>query len=66
MPKMTYLHARLFAVVYNDVPPPAADTPIWQFTNSRVTTYRGDHGTRGPVDHQPDDRLPPPAPHQAP
>src|SRR6266571_5964303 len=45
VPKMTYLTARLFAWVYNDVPPPAADTPLWQFTNSRVTTYSGDHGT---------------------
>jgi hypothetical protein len=45
VPKMTYLHARLFAVVNNDVTPPLADTPIWQFTNSRVTTYRADHGT---------------------
>jgi len=45
VPKMTYLHARLFAWVYNDVIPPAADTPLWQFTNSRVTTYSGDHGT---------------------
>jgi hypothetical protein len=45
VPTMTYLHARLFAVVYNDVTPPVADTPVWQFTNSRVTTYSGDHGT---------------------
>lgn len=45
VPKMTYLHARLFAVVYNDVIPPLVNTPIWQFTNSRVTTYRSDHGT---------------------
>ena len=45
VPKMTYLHARLFAWAYNDVTPPATDTPLWQFTNSRVTTYRGDHGT---------------------
>ncbi len=45
VPKMTYLTARLFAWVYNDVTPPLADTPLWQFTNSRVTTYSGDHGT---------------------
>jgi hypothetical protein len=45
VPKMTYLHARLFAWVYNDATPPVADTPLWQFTDSRVTTYRGDHGT---------------------
>jgi hypothetical protein len=45
VPKMTYLTARLFAWVYNDVPPPLADTPLWQFTNSRMTTYNGDHGT---------------------
>lgn len=25
--------------------PPLVNTPIWQFTNSRVTTYRSDHGT---------------------
>ena len=42
---MTYLHARLFAWVDNDVTPPVADTPLWQFTDSRVTTYSGDHGT---------------------
>jgi hypothetical protein len=45
VPTMTYLHARLFAWVYNDVTPPLADTPLWQFTDSRVTTYSGDHGT---------------------
>ena len=45
VPAMTYLHARLFAVVYNDVSPPVADTPLWQFTDSRVTTYSGDRGT---------------------
>ena len=45
VPKMTYLHARLFTWVYNDATPPVADTPLWQFTDSRVTTYRGDHGT---------------------
>jgi hypothetical protein len=25
--------------------PPPADTQIWQFTGSKVTTYRGDHGS---------------------
>jgi hypothetical protein len=25
--------------------PPAADTRLWQFTGSRLTTYSGDHGT---------------------
>ena len=25
--------------------PPPADAQIWQFTGSKVTTYRGDHGT---------------------
>jgi hypothetical protein len=45
VPTMTYLHARLFAWVYNDVTPPLADTPLWQFTNSRLTTYSGDRGT---------------------
>jgi len=45
VPKMTYLTARLFAWVYNDVTPPVADTPVWQFTDSRLTTYSGDHGT---------------------
>jgi hypothetical protein len=25
--------------------PPAADTRLWQFTRSRLTTYSGDHGT---------------------
>ena len=27
------------------VSPPPADTRLWQFTGSRLTTYRGDHGT---------------------
>jgi hypothetical protein len=27
------------------VVPPPADTQIWQFTGSKVTTYRGDHGS---------------------
>ena len=27
------------------VVPPAADTRLWQFTRSRLTTYSGDHGT---------------------
>ena len=27
------------------VGPPPADTRLWQFTGSRLTTYRGDHGT---------------------
>ena len=27
------------------VVPPAADTRLWQFTESRLTTYSGDHGT---------------------
>jgi hypothetical protein len=27
------------------VTPPPADTQIWQFTGSVVTTYRGDRGT---------------------
>jgi len=27
------------------VSPPAADTRLWQFTGSRLTTYRGDRGT---------------------
>jgi hypothetical protein len=38
--------AKVLAYLDNDtmVPPPA-DAQIWQFTGSKVTTYRGDHGT---------------------
>jgi hypothetical protein len=45
VPKMTYLTARLFVTVYDNATPPPADTPLWQFTNSRVTTYSGVRGT---------------------
>ena len=37
--------ARLSAVVGGTVPPPAADTRLWQFTGSHLTTYDGVHGT---------------------
>ena len=37
--------ARLSAVVGGTVPPPAADTRLWQFTGSHLTTYGGVHGT---------------------
>ena len=37
--------ARLSAVVGGTVPAPAADTRLWQFTGSHLTTYGGVHGT---------------------
>ena len=38
--------AKVLAYLDNDtVVPPPADAQIWQFTGSKVTTYRGDHGT---------------------
>ena len=58
VPKMTYLHARLFAWVYNDVTPPLADTPIWQFTNSPRNHLQGrSRHPRRPVDYHQVDRL---------
>jgi hypothetical protein len=45
VPKMTYLTARLFVTVDNTVTPPAADTRLWRFTDSRLTTYSGVRGT---------------------
>ncbi len=45
VPKMTYLHARVFVFVNSTVSPPSADTPLWRFTGSRLTTYSGVHGT---------------------
>jgi len=45
VPKMTYLNARLFVFVDNTVTPPRADKPLWRFTDSRLTTYSGVHGT---------------------
>jgi hypothetical protein len=38
--------AQVVAMFSNStVTPPPADTQIWQFAGSKVTTYRGDHGT---------------------
>jgi len=38
--------AQVLAMFNNStVIPPPADAQIWQFTGSKVTTYRGDHGT---------------------
>jgi hypothetical protein len=38
--------AQVLAMFSNStMTPPSADTQIWQFTGSKVTTYRGDHGT---------------------
>ena len=42
---MTYLTARLFALVYPTVTPPTVDTRLWDFTGSHLTTYTGVHGT---------------------
>jgi hypothetical protein len=38
-------NAVLGVVVADPVPPPAADTQLWDFTGSRLTTYTGVHGT---------------------
>jgi hypothetical protein len=44
-----YDHAELSAAVSGDVTPPAADTRLWEFTGTRLTTYTGVHGTvQGP------------------
>jgi hypothetical protein len=40
-----YDHVELDAAVSGDVAPPAADTRLWQFTGTRLTTYTGVHGT---------------------
>ncbi len=45
VPKMTYLTARVFAVAYSTAAPPAADTRLWDFADSHLTTYTGVHGT---------------------
>ena len=45
---MTYLHAPAFVFVnqpHRSPSPPSADTPLWRFTGSRLTTYSGVHGT---------------------
>ena len=42
-------HAELRVLAAGTVPPPAADTQLWNFTGSRLTTYTGVHGTvQGP------------------
>jgi len=45
--RLIYPAARLWVQTDRvlSVVPPAADTRLWQFTGSRLTTYRGDHGT---------------------
>ena len=41
-----YNSAWIAAMIGNDtVTPPQADTRIWAFADSRITTYSGDHGT---------------------
>jgi hypothetical protein len=48
-PNLVYDHAELHAEVIGDVTPPAADTRLWKFTGTRLTTYTGVHGTvQGP------------------
>jgi hypothetical protein len=39
-----FVWASLYAVAGGTVPPPAADTLLWQFTGSHLTTYDGVHG----------------------
>ena len=43
--RVIYDRAWLAGTVVETVNPPQADTRLWQFTRSRLTTYRGDHGT---------------------
>jgi hypothetical protein len=44
-----YDHAELNANVIRNVAPSDADTQLWQFTGTRLTTYTGVHGTiQGP------------------
>jgi hypothetical protein len=45
--RLIYSAARLWVQTGRIPPvsPPAADTRLWQFTGSRLTTYSGDHGT---------------------
>ncbi len=44
-----YGNAELDSAVVGDVAPPAADTRLWEFTGTRLTTYTGVHGTvQGP------------------
>ena len=38
-------HARLGVLVAGTVPPPVADTRLWELTHSHLTTYTGVHGT---------------------
>jgi len=38
-------HAVLDVLAAGTVPPPAADTQLWNFTGSHLTTYTGVHGT---------------------
>jgi hypothetical protein len=38
-------HAALEVGVSGTVPPPPADTRLWEFTDSHLTTYSGAHGT---------------------
>lgn len=43
--RVIYDRAWLAGTVVETVNPPQADTRMWQFTNSHLTTYRGDRGT---------------------
>ena len=43
--RVVYDRALLAGTVVETVNPPQADTRLWQFTNSHLTTYRGDRGT---------------------
>jgi len=40
-----YDHAELDVAVSGNVAPPVADTQLWKFTGTRLTTYTGVHGT---------------------
>jgi hypothetical protein len=45
VPKVVYDTAFLGGVAVGTVDPPQADTRLWKFADSRLTTYTGQHGT---------------------
>jgi hypothetical protein len=48
---MTYLTARLFAVVYPTVTPATVDTRLWHFTGSHLHLRRPARHDPGTMDH---------------
>jgi hypothetical protein len=45
VPKVVYDTAFLGGIAVGTVDPPQADTRLWKFTDARLTTYTGQHGT---------------------